>query len=96
MFLHDKPKDGPEWTQQFEADDLFERLLDLVDIRYTLDAALHRALTRDFFNLLSGPFLRAIRTSIEDPSLKELGDAFVAGLLHARDRMFELGWQLAS
>jgi hypothetical protein len=96
VVLHDKPKDGPDWTQRFEVNDLFERLLDLVDIRYTLDAALHRALTRDFCNPLSGPLLRAIRTGIEDPALKELGDAFVAGLLHARDRMFELGWQLAS
>ena len=96
VVLHDKPKGGPEWTQRFEVDEIFEHLLDLVDIRSALDAALHRALTRDFCNPISGPLLRAIRTGVEDPALKSLGEAFVGGLLHARDRMFELGWELAS
>jgi hypothetical protein len=96
VVLHDERKGGAEpWTHEFEVDDLFERLLDLADMTYTFDAALHRAFIRDLIIPIAEPFIRAIRTGIDDPALKTLGDAFVGRLLHARDTMFALGWKLA-
>jgi hypothetical protein len=96
VVLHDKRKFGAEpWTQEFEVDDLFERLTDLVKMSHTFDEALHRAFTRDFFIPMHEPFIRAIRTGTDDPALTTLGEAFFERLLHARDRMFELGWTLA-
>lgn len=96
LVLHDKLHDGTVWTQSFEVDELFEKLLDLVEMSSALGAALHRAFVRDLLNPIMEPFIRAIRTGVNDPALDALGDAFVGRLLHARDRMFELGWTLAS
>jgi hypothetical protein len=96
VVLHDQKKDGSApWTQEFDVDDLFERLLDLADMAYVFDEALHRAFVRDLINPIAKPFIRAIRTGVDDPMLKTLGDAFVERLLYARDRLFELGWKLA-
>lgn len=95
VVLHDKLKDGTEWTQSFVVDDLFERLLDVAHLTHTLDAALHRAFARDLLIPMTGPLIRAIRTGVEDPTLKAMGDAFTERLLHARDKMFQLGWKLA-
>lgn len=96
VVLENKLKDGTVvWTEPFEVDDLFEKLLSLVEMTYTLDATLRRAFARDLLNPMTGPLIRAIRTGVEDPALEAIGDTFVRGLLHARDRMFELGWKLA-
>jgi hypothetical protein len=65
-------------------------------MNYALDAALYRAFARDLLIPMTEPFIRAIRSGVEDPVLNAFGDAFVAGLLHARDRMFNLGWKLAA
>lgn len=97
IVLSDRRKDGTAvWTQRFDVDDLFERLLDLFEMNYALDAALQRAFARDLLNPMTEPLIRAIRTGVEDPALKAIGDTFIAGLVHARDRMFDLGWKLAA
>lgn len=93
IVLLDRRKDGTVvWTQSFEIDALFERLVGLVEMTSTLHTALHRALARDFLNPIMGPLIRTIRTEAEDPKIKSTSDMLVANLQHARDRMFELGW----
>jgi len=96
VVLHDQRKFGAEpWTEEFEVDDLFEKLLDLADMTCTFDAALHRAFARDLIIPIHEPFIRAIRTGTDDPASKTIGKGFFERLLYARDRMFELGWTLA-
>jgi hypothetical protein len=96
VVLHNQKKNGADpWTEKFEVDDLFGRLLDLVEMTYTFDEAVHRAFIRDLIIPIHEPLIRAIRTGTDDPALKMLGDAFAESLLYARDRMFELGWTLA-
>jgi hypothetical protein len=97
VVLHDERKGGVQpWTHEFEVDELFGRLLDIANMTHALDEALHRAFVRDLLIPIHKPFIRAIRTGVEEPVLKVLGDTFVARLLAARDRMFELGWKLAA
>jgi hypothetical protein len=96
ILLHDarKPPAAP-WTQEVDVDDLFRQLRDVVDMTCTLSAVLHRAFMRDLVAPIQEPFIRAIRTGVEDPALIAFGKAFVQRLLSARDRMFALGWTLA-